>query len=478
MNKKKMGLAAKISLLVIIVCTVVIAISIFQSCHQLKRSYLNAKLYGNTEIAQGLADGFKTRALNGEFSMDEAKKRALVNIGTIRFDGNNFLQVFDAQTMKVLESPIFAVGTDINTISDPRGKQYFKDLVEGAVTAENGMAEESYLGLMPGSDNVVNKIGASRGYKEWGWVFVASIAEKDLFNALWNDIKATLISGVLIVAFAIIGVQILFVRSVTKTLADITGSLEDSMHSVSGSAVNLEDSSQKLAEGATEQAASVQEIVATIEESASMIKQTDESSACASKLAQKSKESATKGYSEMKDLMDSMNKINLSNQEVHKIIKVIDEIARQTNILSLNAAVEAEKAGEAGKSFAIVAEEVRNLAQRSAQSVKDTTILIENNVTTYKEASRLSENVYKSIGEIENETGKVNELINEVATATREQKIGMEQIHTAISQVEQVLQVSSRTAEDTSEDSRHLTQQTHVLNDLSERLVCFARGTQ
>lgn len=477
MNRKRIGIAVQITLLVVILSVVCITLATSLSVYQLKKSYINAKIHGITDVAAGILDSYKTRVERGEFTTAEAQRRALANLGAMRFDGGNFLQVFDVASMKILESPIFPVGSDINTISDPKGKYYFKDLVEGAVASKNDTAEATYLGRMPGLDHLVPKIGASREYKAWDWVIAASITEKDLITALWGELKITLLASIIVVILAIICVQLLYVRRLTKTLTEITGGLEDSTISVSGSATSLEDSSQKLAEGTNQQAASVQEIVATIEESASMIKKTDESSSYALKLAQESKEQASQGYKEMNELMISMGKIDNATKEISKIIKIIDEIALQTNILSLNAAVEAQRAGDAGKGFAVVAEEVRNLAQRSTESVKDTTELIENNAATYREAAKLAGQVHESIKKIERGTGQVNELINEVAAATREQKIGIEQIHSAISQVEHVLQTNARTAGDTSDDSQHLTEQTHVLNSLSEKLVSFVKGS-
>ncbi|GBF23317.1 putative methyl-accepting chemotaxis protein [Candidatus Gastranaerophilus sp. (ex Termes propinquus)] len=471
-----MGIAAQITLLVILVSVINIAIASLMGAYQLKNSYVGARLDGNIELAASIAEGLRKRALAGEFSMEEAQARTIGAISAIRFEGENYLTILDAKNMKVLTSRVYPTGTDASAIVDKNGKHFFKELTEGAASSQNSKSSAEFYGVMPGSDELVKKLGAAFDYKEWDFVIIASIAEKDLYAALLFELATTLFVGLVLIVLTIVVVRVMFVRRLTKILTEITGGLAGSMHSVSDSATSLQDSSHKLAEGTNEQAASVQEIVATIEESASMIKKTDESSSCASKLARQSKEHATSGYQQMKDLMTSMDKINKANQEVSKIIKVIDEIALQTNILSLNAAVEAEKAGEAGKGFAVVAEEVRSLAQRSAQSVKDTTKLIENNASTFREAARLSENVFLSIKEIEEETGKVNDLINEVASATREQKIGIEQIHAAIAQVEQVLQTSSKTAGETSSESNQLNEQTHLLSNLTEKLTSFVRG--
>jgi len=476
-DEKRMSVAAKIILLVIIVSIANVLIAGSMSYIELKKSYIDAKIKGNTEIAVTLADDLKHRAEKGEFSMEEAQKLALDTITAIRFDGGNFMNVMDQKTRKILKSPRYATGMDIDTIVDKNGKKYISVMADGSKKSKDGTYETEFFGTKFGSDKIVSKIGVGRDYGDWDWVVTASITKPDLNKALWKSFEGMVISSVLLIILTAIGVYFLFIKGFTKVLNDITGNLTNSTNSVSDSATHLEDSSHKLAEGSSEQAASIQEIAATIEESASMIKKTDESSNYASKLSKQSKENAVKSYQEMDKLMSAMERINKSGEEVSKIIKVIEQIAMQTNILSLNAAVEAEKAGEAGKGFAVVAEEVRNLADRSAQSAKDTARLIADSVATSKDATKLAVQVYDSIQEIEKQTNQVDALINEVAIATREQKIGMEQINQAIAQVEQVIQVNSQTAAGTSEDSRDLSAQTNILSNLTEKLFNVVKGS-
>lgn len=232
-------------------------------------------------------------------------------------------------------------------------------------------------------------------------------------------------------------------KSVKKVLED----LSETSTNLSSISVELTTTSHKLAEGSTEQAASIQETSSTLEESSSMVHQTTQNTKEAENLARRTKEFSGKGTSEMQVMLEAMEELKKSSAEISKIIKVIDEIAFQTNILSLNAAVEAARAGDAGKGFAVVAEEVRTLAQRSAQAAKDTAVIIESNISLSEKCLSITSQVSESLTAINDESNKVNELLGEISTASQEQEIGISQINKAISQMEQVLQSNASTAQ-------------------------------
>jgi len=158
----------------------------------------------------------------------------------------------------------------------------------------------------------------------------------------------------------------------------------------------------------------------------------------------------------MQTMLSLMEELKKSSTEISKIIKVIDEIAFQTNILSLNAAVEAARAGDAGKGFAVVAEEVRHLAQRSAQAAKDTAVIIEKNITLSEKCLSITGQVGGSLVGIRDETHKVSELLEEISTASQEQEIGIGQINQAISQMEHVLQANATTAQESASSADQL----------------------
>jgi methyl-accepting chemotaxis protein/methyl-accepting chemotaxis protein-1 (serine sensor receptor) len=156
------------------------------------------------------------------------------------------------------------------------------------------------------------------------------------------------------------------------------------------------------------------------------------------------------------DMVGSMNSIRQSSDKVSQIIKTIDEIAFQTNILALNAAVEAARAGEAGMGFAVVANEVRSLAQRSAQAARDTATLIQASIANTQEGSTKVEQVAASVAAITATLGKVKAIVDQVSEASRQQAQGIDQVTTALSQMEKVTQSTSVSAEESAASSEKL----------------------
>ncbi len=206
--------------------------------------------------------------------------------------------------------------------------------------------------------------------------------------------------------------------------------------------------SSSLAEGAGEQAASLEETSSSLEELTSMTRQNADNSNEANVLMGSVQKVVAQADESMADLTGAMKEISTASDETSKIVKTIDEIAFQTNLLALNAAVEAARAGESGAGFAVVAEEVRNLAMRSAEAAKSTSVLIEGTVKKVKEGSELVVRTNENFNEVSGTVGKVAELIGELSAASQEQSQGISQINIAVAEMDKVTQQNAAAAEE------------------------------
>jgi len=281
-----------------------------------------------------------------------------------------------------------------------------------------------------------------------------------------------------LICVLIVGIALAFfiTRGITTTLIRIIDTLSSGAEQVGSASEQVASASQSLAEGASEQASSLEETSSSLEEMASMTKQNAENAKQANSLASDASDETNKGMTAMTSMSDAMREIKKSSDETAKIIKVIDEIAFQTNLLALNAAVEAARAGEAGKGFAVVAEEVRNLAQRSAEAAKNTSSLIEESQKNADGGVRSAEELVEILNNVNARIQKTTDLMGEVTAASEEQAQGVEQVNTAVGQMDQVTQQSASNAEESSSASEELASQAQELQRAVEELSLIIYG--
>ena len=277
--------------------------------------------------------------------------------------------------------------------------------------------------------------------------------------------KLVMLAGV--AASVALGAIVAFVliRGITRVLRTVSNQLSDSSAQVAAASGQVSSASQTLAEGASEQAASLEETSASLEEISSMTKRNAESARQANGLANQTRTAAETGATDVTAMNEAMTAIKVSSDNIAKIIKTIDEIAFQTNILALNAAVEAARAGEAGAGFAVVAEEVRALAQRSAQAARETAEKIEDAIQKSQHGVEISGKVATSLQEIVAKARQVDSLVAEISQASQEQSQGIGQVLGAVTQMDKVTQSNAAMAEESASASEELTSQARSLDD-------------
>ncbi|MGN6371031.1 MAG: methyl-accepting chemotaxis protein [Phycisphaerae bacterium] len=260
-------------------------------------------------------------------------------------------------------------------------------------------------------------------------------------------------------------------RSIVKPLSQLAGTLRSGAEQVASAANQVSTASQSLAKGASQQAASLEETSAALEQMTSMSRKTSETASQADTLASESGAAIAEGETAVKRMSTSIREIQQSAEETAKILKVIDEIAFQTNLLALNAAVEAARAGEAGKGFAVVADEVRNLAMRCAEAAKNTTQLIEKSAENARNGTTTATEVQTALSRITQSSTKVQSLVVEIAAGNKEQAQGITQVGTAVTSIDQVTQSNAASAEESAAASEELSAQANTFKTAVDELA-------
>jgi methyl-accepting chemotaxis protein len=313
------------------------------------------------------------------------------------------------------------------------------------------------------------------GFPGLRWSALTAVKLSDA-DATIHETRLTLLLVCIGSLAALAGVAIWLGRSLSRPILLALERIRLGGEEIAANADSVSSSAQHLADGSSTQAASLQETAASLEEMASMTKRNADHAGQAQSVALKARSAADRGADQMHAMQEAMAGIRTSSAEITKILKTIDEIAFQTNILALNAAVEAARAGEAGAGFAVVAEEVRALAQRCAQAAHETSAKITDAQARSQQGVTITTEAAASFAEIQQQVRQLDTLVAEIHGASQEQSKGAGEINGAVNQMDQVTQRNAASAEENAASAEELSSLSATLRSTVGELFTLIGG--
>ena len=444
---KNMSLAVKITLLVFVSLTVILGVSSYQIYSKTRAAMDAEAVSASRQIALTIGHSMQTFGVTADMNGLEL-----------------FLKMTssrkDVEGVHAVRGPVVAVEFKERKGAQPKDEMEKQVLADGKeqflVDRDNNLIR--FVLPIPSDKSCLACHTKAKENDVLGVVSVSLRSDRAalaLTSIGWNSFIAFGV-GIFLEVFLL---NFLLSRVAIRPIQMVAAALADGAHQVSSAASQVSSSSQSLAEGTSEQAASLEETASSLEEISSMTTQNAEKSIQAKAMMLEVRKIVGKVDGQMENMVKAIGEITRSSQETGKIIKTIDEIAFQTNLLALNAAVEAARAGEVGAGFAVVANEVRNLAMRAAEAAKTTGKMIEGTIKAVQHGNELARETQEAFQENVAISLKVEQLVDGIAASSREQSQGIGHLNIAVTEMDKVTQQTAANAEQSAAAAEELNAQ-------------------
>ncbi|MBF0361314.1 MAG: cache domain-containing protein [Oligoflexia bacterium] len=403
------------------------------------------------QVAYNIIDFYYKQSEEGKINSEQAQEMAKKAIKVLRYgeDGKDYFWIND-MTPKMLMHPFKSdlEGKNVSDWKDPNGKHLFIEMVNVVKAKQEGFVNYSWQ-WKDDKNKIVPKISYVKGHKQWGWIIGTGIYVEDVgIQAKENGLMISKV--VLAFVFVISIILYLFIKININPIVQMGQIIKISSDSLEKKSKEIAQGNIEMSERTQLQASSLEETASTMEEVTATIKQTAENSTLALIEVNNTVTVANEGDRISKEVIAGMENIKNANSKITEIVNLVAEISFQTNILAINAAIEAAKAGEQGKGFAVVAIEVRDLAIRSSLAAQEIKNLINAGVENINAGSVLVEKNSNKLKEIVQSFTKVVTFVQEISAATKEQYSAFEQINTAIIELDKLTQTNSNMVQDIS----------------------------
>ncbi len=486
------------------------------------------------EAASSVLDYYHGLAKSGKLTETSAKSEALAAIGMLRYDKKEYFWINDLNCRMVMH-PIKPElnGRDLSEFKDPKGKRLFYECTE--TVKKNGAGFVRYMWTKGNQSAPVEKLSFVRMFEPWGWVIGTGIYIDDVNEVIWQKLKRLIAFLILVMAMVTavswrvaanitspvkalsadakriaagdlsikvdyqsrdeIGQLADSFRHMISNLQELIGKISLSSDMVASSATQLSSASAQIAAGAEEVASQTGSVAAASEEMAATSSEIAKNCGIAADESTSANATAQEGTTivdgtistmqqiaeKVKESAKTVERLGSKSDQIGEIIGTIEDIADQTNLLALNAAIEAARAGEHGRGFAVVADEVRALAERTSKATKEIGVMIRAIQQETKEAVNAMEERVKEVGsgcaeaaksgnalrEIQERIGAVTIQVSQMATAVEEQTATTGEISGNIQQITQVIQVTAREAQESAASAGQLARLAEELQQLT-----------